>query len=263
MAELDGVPVGVDELATLALTGYGHFTTVRLDGGRVRGLDLHLDRLVRDCRTVFGAPLDPGRVRDLARRVAGRAPDPTVLRITVFDPDLPLGRPGGPARPRVLVTARPAGPDAPPPVRLRTVRHRRELPSVKHTGLFGALHQRRSAQLAGFDDALFVEPDGRVSEGPTWNIGFLVDGELRWPDADCLPGVTMRLLDRVARRIGLPTRRAQVPVDRIVAGYGAFVSNAAVGLRPVARIDDTDLTVDRDLVAGLRAGYAALPAEPL
>lgn len=37
MAELNGVPVHADELQTLALTNFGHFTTMRVEAGRVRG----------------------------------------------------------------------------------------------------------------------------------------------------------------------------------------------------------------------------------
>lgn len=70
MAELNGRPVGADELQALALTNYGHFTSMRVEDGRVRGLALHLERLARDCRAVFGAELDTGRVRELARRAA-------------------------------------------------------------------------------------------------------------------------------------------------------------------------------------------------
>jgi branched-subunit amino acid aminotransferase/4-amino-4-deoxychorismate lyase len=263
MMELDGVPVAADDLAALALVNYGHFTTMRLDGGRVRGLDLHLERLVRDCETVLGARLDAGRVRELARRVAARAPTPTIMRITVFDPDLQVGHPGVGARPRVLVTVRPAGEDVPPPIRLRTVRHQRDLPQVKHTGLFGPVHQRRLAQLAGFDDVLFVDPEGRVSEGATWNIGFLVDGEVHWPAADCLSGVTMRLLDGVLHGIGIPTRRVPIALDRLSGGYGAFITNAGIGIQPASRIDGKELPVDPAMLDQLRAGYEALPAEPL
>lgn len=261
--ELDGGSVVADDLAALALVNYGHFTTMRLDRGRVRGLDLHLQRLVRDCETVLGARLDAGWVRELARRVAVRAPGPTIMRITVFDPDLQVGHPGVGARPRVLITVRPAGADVPRPVRLRTVRHQRDLPQVKHTGLFGSVHQRRLAQLAGFDDVLFVDPDGRVSEGATWNIGFLVDGGVHWPAADCLSGVTMRLLDGALHRIGIPTRRVPIVLDRLAVGYGAFITNAGIGIQPVSRIDGRELPVDAALLDELRAGYEALAAEPL
>ncbi|MEV0730501.1 hypothetical protein [Polymorphospora sp. NPDC050346] len=37
--ELDGVSVTVDDLSVLALVNYGHFTSMRIEGNRVRGLD--------------------------------------------------------------------------------------------------------------------------------------------------------------------------------------------------------------------------------
>jgi hypothetical protein len=42
------------------------------------------------------------------------------------------------------------------------------MPLVNHVGLFGALHARRLAQLAGADDALFHDAADLVCEGPTW-----------------------------------------------------------------------------------------------
>lgn len=65
-----------------------------VDGGKVRGLSLHLDRLVHDCRRVFDADLDPERIRELARHALGDATGAVVVRVTVFDPDLELGHPG-------------------------------------------------------------------------------------------------------------------------------------------------------------------------
>ena len=47
--ELDGRSVTADEPARLVLYNYGHFTTMRVDAGRVRGLPLRLRRLVNDC----------------------------------------------------------------------------------------------------------------------------------------------------------------------------------------------------------------------
>ena len=46
MATLNGKPVTSDALLTLALTNYAHFTSMRVDDQRVRGLALHMDRLV-------------------------------------------------------------------------------------------------------------------------------------------------------------------------------------------------------------------------
>jgi hypothetical protein len=63
MMEPDGRSVPADELARLALHNYGHFTTMRVDAGRVRSPSLHPHRLVNDCRTVFDTELDPATVR--------------------------------------------------------------------------------------------------------------------------------------------------------------------------------------------------------
>ena len=64
---LDGRPVDHDALATLALSNYGHFTTMRVSPiGGVRGLDLHLSRLHSDSRVLFD--------HDLPRSTGGFAP---------------------------------------------------------------------------------------------------------------------------------------------------------------------------------------------
>lgn len=45
MATLNGEQITADDALTLGLTGYGHFTSMRVELGAVRGLRLHLDRL--------------------------------------------------------------------------------------------------------------------------------------------------------------------------------------------------------------------------
>ncbi len=258
MIELNGGPARATDLAALALTGYGHFTTLRLADGRIRGLDLHLARLVRDCRVVFGAELDPARVRDRLRAVAARAEEPVTVRVTVFDPGLALERPGADATPHLLVTTRPAAAAAAAPLRVRTVEHRRELPEVKHTGLFGLLHQRRLAQLAGFDDALLTGPDAAVSEGTTWNVGFHDGRDLVWPDADCLPGVTAALL---AGAYDGPQRRERVSAAGLGRFTAAFAVNAGFGVRPIAAVDGHRFDPAHPVLDRLRAAYLAVPAD--
>lgn len=262
--ELNGRPVSTGELAGLALYGYGHFTTMLVDDLRVRGLRWHMDRLHRDCHALFGTDLDLPRVRELARRSAREYPSPSVVRITVFDPQLDLGRPGSRSLPQILVTTRPT-PDPtvpPPPVRLGTRLYARDTPQVKSTALFGSLRQRRSAQMDGFDDALFSGVDGRVSEGPTWNIGFL-DGEgLVWPQAPSLPGVTARLVEHAADALGVPVRTRPIATAACTRMAGAFVTNATTGVRAVASVDGVQLP-QSGLVRKIAAAYEVLPGDPL
>lgn len=262
--ELNGRPVGTGELAGLALYGYGHFTTMLVTDLRVRGLGLHMDRLARDCRTLFGTELDIPRVRELARRAARAHTFPCVVRVTVYDPGIDLARPSARSLPQILVTTRPAPSSTvpPPPVRLGTRAFVRDAPQVKSTGLFGVLRQRRSAQLDGYDDALFTGADGRVSEGPTWNIGFLDGAGIIWPQAPCLPGVTAQLVDQVADTLGVPVSVRPVTSAIGTRMKGAFTTNAATGVRAVSTIDGAHLPQSA-LVRELGRAYQDLPGETL
>jgi branched-subunit amino acid aminotransferase/4-amino-4-deoxychorismate lyase len=103
VAELNGVPADIDQVETLALTNYGHFTSMRVDNQRVRGLSLHLERLMRDCRQVFDAALDVDRIRHLIRQALADVSRPVVVRVTVFDPALQLGSFGADAHPQVRI----------------------------------------------------------------------------------------------------------------------------------------------------------------
>ncbi|GGP44164.1 aminotransferase class IV [Streptomyces abikoensis] len=261
MAELNGKPVTLDDLQSLALTNYGHFTTMRMENGTIRGLSLHLDRLVRDCRIVFGVELDRDRTLDYIRKAAEGVTGIAGIRVTVFDPALDLSRPSAAEDPHILVNLRPAGALTPPPLTAKTFTFTRDNAEVKHVGLHPQLKLRRDAQLAGFDDAVFAEPDGRVSEGATWNLGFVdQQGTVVWPDAPVLPGTTMLLLQSLdaPKQITAPVRLADVP-----AMAAAFATNASIGVRTVSALDDVRFPQDHPVLAALRDAYAGIPGERL
>jgi len=198
MATLSEQGATAADLLPLALTGYGQFTTMRVDADRrIRGLSLHMERLVRDSEVVFGTVVDTDRVRVLVRQALAGRESPCVVRITHFDPSIEIGRPEDARQPQIMVTVRSAGALSPPPLTAMSVRYERDLPHVKHCGLFGALHARRTARLQGFGDALFLGPDNLVSEGGTWNVGFIDgNGTIIWPEGPVLPGVTVALLQQ-------------------------------------------------------------------
>lgn len=258
MMELNGRAPSAEALRALALTNYGHFTSMRVEAGRIRGLKLHLERLRRDCQALFGTDLDSERVRELVARAVDFDNDPTVVRVTVFDPSLDIGHPATASTPEILVTTRPAPALPLPPLRVRTVPYVRDLPQVKHLALLGQLHARREAQLDGYDDALFCDQHtGRISEGGTWNVGFVdADGTIRWPQSDVLPGVTMALLQGQSSHITAPVTVADLP-----AMQGAFAVNTTTGVRPLRAIDDTTFPPDHPALAALQQEYLKTPAE--
>jgi branched-subunit amino acid aminotransferase/4-amino-4-deoxychorismate lyase len=258
MAELNGRAVDPDDLLTLALTNYGHFTSMRVDDQQVRGLGLHLERLVRDCKAVFGADLDPDLVRRYVRQVAGELTGSFVVRVTVFDPSLDMGHPVHADKPNILVTVRPAAALPLPPLRVKAVRYERDVPAVKHMGLFGLLHARRAAQVDGYDDALFVGSDNRITEGGTWNVGFFAENGVVWPKGDVLPGVTMALLQQHSEYTTAPVTLAEAQ-----GMQAAFATNTTIGVRALSCIDETPMAIEHPLLAKLRDIYLAIPGERL
>ncbi|MFH9867500.1 aminotransferase class IV family protein [Streptomyces lydicus] len=260
MVTLDGNPVSAGDLLPLALTNVGHFTSMRTEAdGCIRGLALHMDRLMRDSKIVWGVDLDTGRVREYVRQSLEGQDLPCVVRVTVYDPKVEMGRPVDAEEPHIMVSVRGAGALPPEPLRAMSVAYERDLPQVKHCGLFGALHARRTAQLAGFGDALFVGRDGLVSEGGTWNVGFVDrEGGVVWPQAPVLPGVTMALLQRHAEH-----RTATVSLDQAKDMDAAFATNTSIGVRPLSAIDDTPLPVDHPTLRKLQQMYLTIAGESL
>jgi branched-subunit amino acid aminotransferase/4-amino-4-deoxychorismate lyase len=257
--EREGAPTLLDDITALALCNYGHFTSMLVDKMRVRGLPLHLARLVRDSEQLFGGAIDPQRVPGvIADTLLGR-PEPTVVRVTVFAPDFDMNYPGRNSAPTVLVTSRPAPSQALPPLRVRSVHYQRDLPTVKHIGLFSPLQQRRRAQLDGFDDALFLDKGSAISEGPTWNVGFFRAGQVIWPKSDYLPGVTMHLVEDAVKKNGIKSKTTPISITGLSEMDAAFATNAVSGVRSISAIDDHLFPADSDLLTDLRELYLATP----
>ncbi|WP_198587004.1 aminotransferase class IV [Glycomyces xiaoerkulensis] len=264
IAELNGKPIEPSALSGLALYNYGHFTSLTADRGKVRGLGLHLDRLQRDCRAVHGCDLDRDEARRLIGRVAVQVDGASVLRVTVFDPALDLGHPGEDLRPQCLVTSRRAPTNAPGPIALSVAEYVRDWPEVKHVGLFATVALRRAAQLDGYDDVAFHDGQGRLSEGATWNLGFIdVDGTVILPDQPSLPGVTLQLLCEALDKHGIGWRERTIRVDDASAMTAGFVTNAAVGVRPVSVFNGSVLDAHHPLLADLRRQYSEITAEAI
>lgn len=229
----------------------GHFTTLQVRGGRVQGLDLHLARLVAASRELYGT--GPGRsalkehIRG-ALEAAGRSTGDCTARVRVLPPS------------RIEVDVEPPRQPSASPLRVRTHPGLRSLPSVKHLALDFQLGARRQARDAGFDDALLLAPDGRISEGTFWNIAFGDGDAVVWPDAPALPGVTQRLLGGALEKAGVPQRREAVGVDSLAGLRAAFALNST-GIADIAAIDSHAFRGDARAGATLRALLAGVPWE--
>ncbi|MCW2573734.1 MAG: hypothetical protein JWO88_3792 [Frankiales bacterium] len=229
------------DLETLAFGNYGHYTSMQVRAGAVRGLDLHLDRLEANSGELFGG--SPSRERVLrAMRHALPASGNCSMRVTVFTHELRRVFAGEPIEPDLMVSTTPPVDADLSPLRVLPLPYQREMPQVKHLATYGLLRALRAARDAGYDDALFVDASGRVSEGTTWNVCFYDGDQWLWPEAAVLQGVTMQLLRGALQEAGLAVGIARIPAAELHRMRAAFASNSVTPSRPISAIGDQVLS---------------------
>jgi len=260
---VDGEPGSEGDLTYLALANYGAYTSFRVEQGGVRGLDLHLARLEASALELFGEAVGEAWLRELMRAAVEGQGD-CWLRVSLFSPEVWPRTPSWTGRPKVMTSVSPP----PPPLaenglRLQVQTYGREAAHLKHTANFGLIRARRLARAAGFDDVLFADEAGRISEGSLWNIAFVRGGEVIWPEAPMLTGVTLTLLQRGLEARGVPGRVGPVRLEDLSRFDGAFICNSATPACPVASIDDRMFDPDAVPLETLKSIWASQPCQPI
>jgi branched-subunit amino acid aminotransferase/4-amino-4-deoxychorismate lyase len=262
MMLIDGRAPALDNLAYFATTNYGAYTSFRVEAGGVRGLDLHIARLESSALALFGEVIGDDDLRAFMRTALGDTTD-AWLRVGLFSPDIWPRSPDVVVRARVLTTVSPPPPPLADSLRLQVQTHTRLLPQHKHTASIEAIHARRMARRSGFDDALYANADGLISEGSLWNIGFLSGDTVIWPQAPMLAGVAQALIDLGLAGQGLTSVTRPIHVEDIVTFDGAFICNSATPACAVTSIGGVEHKVDLARVAALTRAWVSAPLQPI
>jgi branched-subunit amino acid aminotransferase/4-amino-4-deoxychorismate lyase len=237
LMQIDGRPANAADLGHFVLSNYGAFTSMQVEDGGVRGLDLHLARLEAEAVELFGVAVPEALLRERMRQALHGRSGRFSLRVNLFSDAISLRTPDAMVQPRVLTTLSPAASPLVQPLRLQTQVYAREVPHLKHAATFGLTRARRLAVLAGFDDALFVDAEGRISEGSIWNIGFMQGETVVWPEAPMLAGTGQGLLQRGTAVLGLNSEIRPVRLSDLADFDAAFICNSATPACAVAAID--------------------------
>jgi branched-chain amino acid aminotransferase len=228
LASVDGA-IAPSEESTISVTdegllrGDGAFEVVRLYNGRPFAMEDHLARLRRSCE---GLRLETDVVtleREVDALLAELGDLEALLRIVVTR--------GG----RRIVIAEPL-PATPEVARVATVEYapNRILDTLKTLSYAANMLAGRLAKERGADEALFVTPDGRVLEGPTWSFFWVRDGELYTPP------LSERILKSITRERILALTDAQereTTVDDLPTAEEAFIASSLREALPIGSID--------------------------
>ena len=259
VAQRNGQAATNVDLSPLAFAGYAHFTAMQVRGGRVRGLDLHLARLRNASVQMFGQAVPDALLRDYLRTAIAAGPSDLSLMATAYSPAGEFTVAGADVVPEVLVRTAPASNGPAGLLSLAVFEHERLLPEMKHVGEIAKTWFLRQAVEQGFDDAAFLDREGRLSEGSIWNLAFWDGDAVVWPQAAMLIGTTMGVVQRQLAVRGVAQRVQPVKLQDLSAMAGAVVMNSWTPGVAVHRIGDVALPEAPAFMAMLHRAYQAEP----
>ncbi len=97
---------------------------------------------------------------------------------------------------------------------------------------------KREAKEAGYDEAILLDTDGYVSEGPGENIFIVRNGTLKTtPLGSILEGITRNSIIELAQEKGIPVVQERFSRDEIYIADEAFFTGTAAEITPIREVD--------------------------
>lgn len=256
---LNGRPADAEDLAPLAFAGYAHFTAMQIRDRRVRGLDLHLARLRDASDELFGHHLPDELIVEQMHNALAKAPPDVSLTYYVSSRPGQFAHANGTVDLDVLIRVTDPAKPSTGPLALDPVEHERHLPHVKHVGEVSKTLLLKRANGRGYDDSVFTDRSGRLSEATIWNLAVWDGRSVIWPQAEILPGVTMQILARRLRALDIPQQTRELRLSELGEHFAAVVMNSWTPGIPIARIRDQALANVPEFLRFLQAAYAGEP----
>src|SRR4029079_7900686 len=101
----------------------------------------------------------------------------------------------------------------------------------------------REAAKRGFNNAVFLDPSGNVSEFSTSNLFYAKDGEVHTPvpNGTFLNGITRQRVIKLLRKAGIAVHERSVPWSDVMAADEVFSTGNFGKVIPVTRVESRDL----------------------
>ena len=223
------------------LRGRGAFETIRVYAGQPFRLPEHLDRLATSAELIGLPAVNRLELEELARQALEAAGTPDAVLRLVWTPT-PTSL--------ALVTALSDHYDALRErgqrlISLRGVRADEPwlLPGVKSTSYAVNMAAEAEARRRGADDAVFVDADGIVLEGPTTNVWWRRGRTLYTPSVELgiLAGVTRAEVIALAAGSGYEVTEGTYRLAELAGAEEAFTSSSVREVMPVVELDGTSI----------------------
>lgn len=113
---------------------------------------------------------------------------------------------------------------------------------------------------SGFDEAILLNSQGKVSEASSTNVFLVRNGELITPsfDQDILEGITRDSVITITRDLGIKTWERPVDKSELFIADEIFLSGTAAKITPVKRIENYQLPSTRPITEKLMEKMTAI-----
>lgn len=107
----------------------------------------------------------------------------------------------------------------------------------------------------GFDEALLLKSDGKVSEASGMNVFCVRGGQLITPgvEQDILEGITRASIIQVARDLGIPVVERALDKSELYIADEVFLCGTAAKVAPVKKVETTELPKDNPITQQIKA----------
>lgn len=108
----------------------------------------------------------------------------------------------------------------------------------------------------GYNEALFLNTEGFISEGAVSNIFFIENGIIFTPKIKCglLPGIIRDFVLRNSLDIGYEIREGEFTLSKLMQAEGVFITNSIMGIMKVVKIEDKPIR-ESNVVAEIKRYY--------
>jgi branched-chain amino acid aminotransferase len=122
-----------------------------------------------------------------------------------------------------------------------------------------ALAKTEAAE-SGFDEAIMLNAQGKVSEATGMNIFIIRNGQVITPsvDQDILEGITRDSVITLARDAGLPVVERAIDKSELLIADEVFLTGTAARLTPINRVENYHLPQERPISTMLREKLTAI-----
>lgn len=113
---------------------------------------------------------------------------------------------------------------------------------------------------SGFDEAILMNTQGKVSEASGMNIFAVRNGQLitPGPDQDILEGITRASVMQIARDMGIDVIERPVDKSELLIADEVFLTGTAAKVTPVKRLENYTLPIERPVTNKLRDKITAI-----